>query len=349
MRVLVATVGTPFVHGGAEVLAEELVRALAAEGHEAALVSIPFNPARPESIPDQMLACRLLDLREIHAAPVDRLIALKFPAYLISHPAKVVWLLHQHRSAYDLWETPMGDLHTNPRGRLLRDVIARADRQIGEEARAVFTISQNVTSRLQHYSQIASKPLYHPPANPAAFFAAEKAEDYFFFPSRLSANKRQELVLRALAHTRQPVRVKFSGLPDSPPYAEHLRRVARKLKIEARVEWLGYLNETAKVETYARALAVVFPPLDEDYGYVTLEAMLASKAVITCRDSGGTLEFILPGKTGLAVEPTAAGLAAAMDELWQERERAREYGEQARRHYDSLGLSWSHVVKTLLA
>ncbi|MEP6821071.1 MAG: glycosyltransferase family 4 protein [Chthoniobacterales bacterium] len=348
MRVLVATVGTPFVHGGAEVLADELVRAFVTEGHEAALVSIPFNPGRPESIPDQMLACRLLDLREIHAAPVDRLIALKFPAYLISHPAKVVWLLHQHRSAYDLWDTPMGDLHTNPRGRMLREVIARADQQIGDEARAVFTISQNVSRRLQHYSQIASTPLYHPPAKAAAFYAAEKVEDYFFFPSRLSANKRQELVLRALAHTRQPVRVKFSGLPDSPSYGEHLRRLALKLKVEAKVEWMGYLGEIEKVDAYARALAVVFPPLDEDYGYVTLEAMLASKAVITCRDSGGTLEFIVPGQTGLAVDPTAEDLALAMDELWQDRARAQEYGQKARQRYDSLGLSWSHVVKTLL-
>lgn len=348
MRVLVATVGTPFVHGGAEVLADELVRALVAEGHEAALISIPFNPGRPESIPDQMLACRLLDLREIHALPVDRLIALKFPAYLISHPAKVVWLLHQHRSAYDLWNTPMGDLHKYPRGRMVREVIVRADQQIGDEARAIFTISQTVTKRLKHYSQIGSTPLYHPPANAAAFYAAEMAEDYFFFPSRLSAIKRQDLVLSALTHTRHPVRVKFSGLPDSPPYGEHLRRLARKLKVDGRVEWLGYLGETEKVDAYARALAVVFPPLDEDYGYVTLEAMLASKAVLTCRDSGGPLEFLVPGETGLATEPTAEGLALAMDKLWRNRERAMEYGKKARQHYDSLGLSWPKVVETLL-
>ena len=40
------------------------------------------------------------------------------------------------------------------------------------------------------------------------------------------------------------------------------------------------------------ALGVIFPPLDEDYGYVTLEAMLAAKPVITCTDSGGPLEFV---------------------------------------------------------
>ena len=101
MRIVVATVRTPFVHGGAEVLADELIKALLAEGHLAELVSIPFNPDEPERIPDQMLACALLDLCEVHAMPVDRLIALKFPAYLIPHPDKVIWLLHQHRAAYD--------------------------------------------------------------------------------------------------------------------------------------------------------------------------------------------------------------------------------------------------------
>ncbi len=130
MRILVATVRTPFVQGGAETLVDELVKALIAEGHQAEAVAIPFNPADPERIPDQMLACRLMDLREIQAMPIERLIAMKFPAYLIPHPNKVVWLMHQHRAAYDLWEHPLGDLRGTPRGRVVRDVIRRGDQQI---------------------------------------------------------------------------------------------------------------------------------------------------------------------------------------------------------------------------
>ena len=349
MRVVVANVGTPFVRGGAEVLAEELVKAMTAEGHLADLVSIPFNPADPERIPDQMLACRLLDLRMIHGLPVDRLIALKFPAYLIPHPRKVVWLVHQHRDAYDLWDRAMGDLRSAPRGRLVRDIIRRGDQQICEEAPSIFTISGNVTHRLRHYSNIESRPLYHPPAGGAAFSCAEQVEDYFFFPSRFSAIKRQELVLRALTLTKAPVRVKFSGAADSPAYGEHLLRLGRELRLDRRVEWLGFLSEAEKIEAYARAGAVIFPPLDEDYGYVTLEAMLASKAVLTCHDSGGPLEFVLPGKTGLVTPPKPEQLAAAMDLLWEDRARAQNYGREGRRHYEKMGLSWPRVVKTLLA
>jgi glycosyltransferase involved in cell wall biosynthesis len=91
----------------------------------------------------------------------------------------------------------------------------------------------------------------------------------------------------------------------------------------------------------------VFPPVDEDYGYVTLEAMLASKPVITCSDSGGPLEFVRDGETGLVAEPTAAALAAAMDRVWASRAVAAQWGEAGRGLYDQQDISWARVVSTL--
>ena len=52
------------------------------------------------------------------------------------------------------------------------------------------------------------------------------------------------------------------------------------------------------IELYANALAVVYAPIDEDYGYVTLQAFLAGKPVITSSDSGGVLEWVEDGVTG---------------------------------------------------
>ena len=127
MRIVIATVQIPFVSGGAEAHAAGLKDALVREGHEAEIVTVPFNPAEPERIADQMLACRLLDLSEIHGTRVDRLIGLKFPAYLIPHPNKVVWVLHQHRAAYDLWNYPFEDLNASPRGVLVREAVRRGD------------------------------------------------------------------------------------------------------------------------------------------------------------------------------------------------------------------------------
>jgi glycosyltransferase involved in cell wall biosynthesis len=257
--------------------------------------------------------------------------------------------MHQHRAAYEFWDHPFGNLAAASRGRMVRDIIRRADQQMAHETRAVFTISRNVSGRLRQYSGIESTPLYHPPANAAAFCCADDAEDYFFFPSRLSASKRQELVVEALAHTRNPVCVTFAGLPDTAPYGDHLTRLARERGVESRVVWAGFVTEEEKRDAYARSLAVIFPPVDEDYGYITLEAMLASKAVITCEDSGGPLEFVVPNETGLITSPTPGDLAQAMDALWDDRTRAKSQGAAGRKHYDGLDLSWRNVVDTLLA
>jgi glycosyltransferase involved in cell wall biosynthesis len=348
VRIIIATVQIPFVSGGAESHAEGLRDALIAEGYEAAIVTVPFNPAVPERIPDQMLACRMMDLTEIHGTRVDRLIALKFPAYLIPHPHKVVWVLHQHRAAYDLWDYPFEDLSASPRGVMVREAIRCAD-QLLLEAAAVYANSKNIANRLGHFCGVPATPLYHPPPHAESFYCARETGEYFFFPSRLSASKRQSLVLEALALTKQKVKVRFAGVADSAEYGKRLTALADKLGVASRVEWLGFITEEVKRENYAKSLAVLFPPVDEDYGYITLEAMLSSKAVITCEDSGGPLEFVSNRKTGLIAKPTAAALAAAMDELWRERDLAATWGRAGREQYRHLGLSWSEVVKRLLS
>jgi glycosyltransferase involved in cell wall biosynthesis len=353
MRILIATSQVPFLRGGAEAHAEGLLRALQAAGHEADIAAIPLQWHPPERILDSMLACRLLDVRECSGVRTDLLIGLKFPAYLIQHPRKVLWIIHQHRAAYDLWGHPLGDLHRFPIGAQVREAIVAADRKLIPEARAVYANSRNVARRLHRYCGIEAYPLYHPPPHAERFFCADAegdgAEDFLFFPSRLNRSKRQELVLEALALTRQPVVVCFSGAADEPAYAEELRALAASHGLEERARWLGHLSEEEKIARYARSLAVVFPPVDEDYGYVPLEAMLSSKPVITCTDSGGPLEFVEPGATGLVADPTAASLAEAMDRLWENRAEARSMGQAARERYAGLRISWGNVVAALLA
>jgi glycosyltransferase involved in cell wall biosynthesis len=349
MRILIATVQVSFVRGGAEILAEGLKNALVAAGHEAEIVAIPFKWYPPERVIDHMLACRLLDLTESNGTPTDLVIGLKFPAYLVPHPHKVLWILHQHRTAYDLWEHQQhGDLIFEREGALVRDAIRKADEQHIPEARAVYTIAGNVTRRLREFNGIEATTLYHPPQAAEQFFCAA-ADDYLFFPSRLSPVKRQWLVLEALARTRQPVRVQFAGRGDMPRLTEELKHKARDLGMDHRVQWLGSVSDDEKRRLYAHCRGVVFPPIDEDYGYITLEAMLASKPVVTCTDSGGPLEFVVPGETGLVAEPTPDALAEALDQLWSSPDRARSWGRAGRARYESLDISWGKVVEKLVA
>jgi glycosyltransferase involved in cell wall biosynthesis len=239
-------------------------------------------------------------------------------------------------------------LHHFPNGAQVRDAIVRIDQWLIPEAKAVFTISKNVSSRLWQYCGVDSTPLYHPPANASQFYAAA-AESYFFFPSRLTPLKRQALVLEALAHTRQPVRVRLAGTAEGARYGEELDALARELEVDHRVENLGQVTEEEKRALYAHALGVIFPPVDEDYGYVTLEAMLASKPVITCRDSGGPLEFVRDGETGLVADACPEALALAMDTLWKDQHLATELGKAGRARYEDLEISWRTVVERLVS
>jgi glycosyltransferase involved in cell wall biosynthesis len=128
-----------------------------------------------------------------------------------------------------------------------------------------------------------------------------------------------------------------------------LKSLARKLRVHNRAEGVGEVNEPEKRELYARARAVVYPPIDEDYGYVTLEAMLASKPLIVCDDSGGPLEFVRHEETGLIAEPQATSLAKAFDRVWRDGTTAKRWGEAGRALYKEMDITWPHVVRKLLA
>jgi glycosyltransferase involved in cell wall biosynthesis len=347
VRVAIATTQVPFVHGGAEMLADSLAAALRAAGHDTDIVRVPFKWYPPECLLDHMVACRLLDLSASAGAPIDRVIALKFPAYLIPHPRKVLWLLHQHHAAYERWDHPFEDLRHHPLGPQVRAAIQDADRTLLADVARRFAISATVAQRLERFCGLQAAVLYPPPPGADRLFCADAA-DYLFFPSRLAPIKRQSLVLDALAHTREPVRVAFAGVADQPAYAGELRAQAIARGVDDRAEWLELISEEDKRQRYAHALGVVFPPIDEDYGFVALEGMAAGKPVVTCQDSGGPVELIMHERTGLVVEPTPAALAGAMDRLWQDRGRARAWGAAARARYDELDIGWPAIVQRLL-
>jgi glycosyltransferase involved in cell wall biosynthesis len=346
MRIVIATVQVPFVRGGAEMHADGLKQALTAAGHETEIVQLPFKWYPPERILDQILAARLYDLTSSFGTPIDRVIGLRFPAYLVPHPNKVLWILHQHRTAYELWDTPLCDLMHYPNGVEVRDAIRAADKAFIPEARAVYANSRNVSDRLKRFCGIESQPLYHPPPG-AELFRTAPAGDYLFFPSRMNGTKRQLLVIEALGACRERVRVRFAGTADEVDYERQMQERVSSLGLSDRVEFLGQVDDETKRDLYAKSLAVLFPPVDEDYGYITLEAMLARKPVITCTDSGGPLEFVRDRETGLVVEPGAAALASAMDRVWSNRDAARQWGEAGRALYDQLRISWTHVVDSL--
>lgn len=348
MRIAIATAQIPFVRGGAELVTANLRDAIAAHGHEADVVALPFKWYPATEIPKQVLMARLVDLSESNGRAIDRVIALKFPAYCLRHPEKVLWLFHQHRAAYELWGTRDCDLMLFPDGTRVRDFVHAVDRRFIAEARAVHAISREVIGRLGDFANVAREPLYPPPDRPDTFHHREYG-DYVFFPSRIDPYKRQLLLLDAMARVRSPVRCVIAGSasePDSAFQVEHRRNLHG---LGDRVVLAGEISHEEKLRYYAGALAVFFGPVREDYGLVTLEAFLARKPVITCSDSGGPLEFVEDGVNGFVVEPDPQAIAAKLDELYFDRQRAASLGDAGFESYRARGISWEAVLQRLLA
>jgi glycosyltransferase involved in cell wall biosynthesis len=347
MKIVLATVQVPFITGGAEVLSSSLLRELRARGHEAEIVSTPFKWYPPERILDCMLMSRLVDVTEVNGQGIDRVIALKFPAYYLNHPNKVCWLMHQHRQAYDLFKTVYGDLHQTVQGQEVAAEIKRWDNALLPKSLGIYTISQTVSDRLWRYNGIAGAPLYHPPADHERY-RCETSEGYVLYPGRFDGIKRQRLLVDAMARVKSPIRAVLIG-NMSGSYGASVQAHIAQSGLAGRVECLGLVDEDRKRDLYAHALAIYNGVYDEDYGYLTLEAFFAGKPVVTHVDSGGPLEFVRDGENGLVTEPDAGELAARLDFLYENPSLARSLGERGRETLDSKGVSWDNVVRRLLA
>ena len=343
MRVALVDSQIAFFHGGAEMLAENLGAALRELGHDVAHLALPFNPVAPDEVRRALAAARSEDLGRYIARP-DVVIALRFPAYLVRHSEKRVWLLHQLRQYYEHFDAAQagGDATAHVR---LRDEMPALDREALGESRHVWTISRRVTERLRRSTGLESTVLYPPLPTEAPFYEGAQ-ELYVFAPSRLEAHKRQDLLIEAMAQVRSGAKAVIAG--EGGRYETYRRRV-EALGIGDRVLFTGRIEREVQAAWYANALAVFFGPADEDYGFVTLEAMLSAKPVITCADSGGTLEFVEDGANGFVTPPEPAAIAARIDELAADRARARRMGRQGLERYRALGLSWRRTAEVLLA
>ncbi|MFB3853318.1 MAG: glycosyltransferase family 4 protein [Vicinamibacterales bacterium] len=341
-RVLVCETQVPLVFGGAEILVRELVAQLRSRGFVADLVSLPFKWYPKEEILAHAAAWRLIDLSESNGQRIDLVIATKFPSYFVRHPNKVTWLVHQHRAAYDLCGTQYGDFDHVELDVGLRQRLVELDRTMLGESKRVYTIGRVTSARLEKYNGISAPPLYHPPRL-ASLLRPGPYGDYVLSVGRIESIKRVDLAVRALAAVPGSLRLVVVGEGTQRP---HVERVAESLGLNDRVTFLGTVSDDDLVALYAGALAVVFAPFDEDYGYVTLEAFLARKPVITAWDSGGPLEFVEDGVNGLVAEPCAEALAEAMALLEGDRDLAARMGEAG--FTRASHVTWDGVIESLV-
>ena len=318
-----------------------LQRELTRRGFVADVAQVPFKWYPPEEIVRQALAWRLIDVTESNGAKIDLVIPTKFPTFLAEHPRKVAWIFHQHREVYDLFGSEYCSFTDSKEHNEIKATIHSLDTKALSECRDRFTISRTVSDRLSRFNGLDSTPLYPPPPL-SGRYRYECLGDFLLFAGRLDRLKRVDLLIEALAHTPGEVRLKIAG---RGPLEGGLRELAETKGVTSRVDFLGFVSDEDLLTLLATARAAVYTPVNEDYGYVTLEAFLSGKTLVTTNDTGGVLEFAT-SQSGFIGEPTAAGLGAEMTRAWNTPSaRLREMAEVGRKKVDPI--QWDAVIDTL--
>lgn len=346
MKIAIAMVQVPFIKGGAEIQAQMLCDELKKRGHEADIITIPFKWYPVKSLLDCMLAGRMLDLTEVNGEKIDMVIAMKFPAYYVKHENKVVWLMHQHRQAYDLWGTPYGDLENMDGGKEAREIIKQHDEKYLKEAKVIYTDAENTAKRLWKFNKIKGETLYHPPMNHEKLYFGESG-DYIFYASRIDPMKRQRVLVESARFIKSDAKIIIAG-SGSKAEENYLRLLIDKYHLQDKVKLVGFLSEEEKIHYYAGCLGVYFGAYDEDYGYITLESFFSKKPILVHKDAGGPLEFVEDGINGYVLEEEPKEIAAKIDEWYYNKNRAKNMGESGYQTLMKKNVNWDYVIDKLL-
>lgn len=339
----IITSSPPGAEGGHLVLARSLVRAASECGHDATLVVMPdYGFGRNAA---SYYASWSSALRTIDGRAIDQVVTLRYPCYAVRHPAHLCWFGHAVREYYDQWGRFAGSISARARlkERVRRAFIHATDRWLLERnVDRVVAQSSTIQARLHGDFGIEAGVVPIPP--PQRAYRCDGYGDFIFAVSRLTPLKRIDLLIRALAEPcARHVRAIVAGEGEAQSY---LKTLAAELGVNERVSFLGRVSEETLLDHFARCRAVCFPPANEDYGLVTVEAFSSHKSVITCHDSGGATDLVRHGESGLVCASTPAALAAALAQLSDDPALAERLGHAAAMQVSEM--TWPAAVKQLV-
>lgn len=341
LKVCVCSAQVPFASGGTEMLVDSLIAEIGARGHAAEAVRLPLQTQPHEELLKSCLAWRLVNLDFVELEKIDVVIATRFPSYLVRQHNKVIWLVHQYRQIYDLYDTPYTSFEPTTKDNEIRKYLIDLDAQSFREAKKIFTISQTVADRLKRFNGIDAEVLF-PPVSDSADFAFGSLDNYVLSVARLAGNKRVHLLIEAM----QYVSPDFHAVLVGDGYARNeLEALVAKLGLNQRVHFLGHIPRKEVIHQYANAGAIFYGPKDEDYGFATLEAFYARKPVITCSDSGGVLEFV-DGSNGWTAPAEPQAIAGCIEQALRNKQESRSKGEEGYRKVAHI--HWDYVLDRLL-
>lgn len=163
--------------------------------------------------------------------------------------------------------------------------------------------SHFVANRINKYYH-REATVIHPPVKTNLFYLANQLENYFLMVGRFLPYKRFDLAIEAFNQLGWSLKIIGDG-----PERKKLQKKAKK-----NIEFVGSVSDAKLKDYYAYCQAFIFPQ-EEDFGITAVEAMAAGRPVIAYQ-SGGALEIIQPGVTGLFFkEQTKEHLVEALEKF----------------------------------
>jgi len=344
-HVIVLGAQVPFTRGGAEIHVESLVHEInKLDKIKAELVQLPFKWYPEKQMLNDIMAWRLLDLSESNGKKVDLVIASKFPTYAVKHEKKALWLIHQHRTLYDLENTEYDCWGGEHETKVLRDKIRELDQKFFRECKCLFTNGRTTAQRMKKYNGFNGEPLFPPPNLADQIYPGEYGNNIIYI-GRLEPNKRADLLVLAAGICKK-AKIAIIGKGRNEDH-ERLQKIIEKVGVSNRCELLGYLPDRDLLNRLSTARAVFYAPYDEDYGYVTIEAFLAQKPVISTNDSGEVRLFVGETGSGYLSDTNAGDIAENLYKIYEL--NAKQLKEMAMPGYElAKTITWDSVLDKLV-
>lgn len=222
-------------------------------------------------------------------------------------------------------------------------------------SRPLITITRANQQRLQSLGLPKAEIIY--PGTDAAHFTplpeAKAAHPTLLTVGRLVSRKGIDTVLQALPLLRsQFPEMRYEIVGDGPE-RQRLQALTTRLDLESAVSFLGRLSDAEMVAAYRRAHVFVMPAREEQenasmegFGIVYLEASACALPIVAGR-SGGVIEAVQDGQTGLLVEPNnPQALAETLSHLLQNPEKMQQMGANGR-HWVENKMNWEIAAQHL--
>ena len=222
------------------------------------------------------------------------------------------------------------------------------DRRVWRRYQHVFVNSNETLRRCQRAGLEPQGELdvLHPGVDLGRFRDdGQEREPFLLVAGRIMWQKNIELAidtLRLLAEQRPELRLVVAGAVDekSKPYLAELRARAAGLHVDFRVN----PSDAELVSLYRRCQLLVYPPRNEDFGIVPLEAMASGTPVVAV-DSGGPRETVLDGESGWLVPADAESFAEMVGATLDAPDRLRYMRRQARLRAEVF--TWDRVAQRI--